>query len=153
MAALGADSPCKYHGDPEKFSFACVGALTFYGGALAFIKKGTGGVQPTPAASYNFAGIVCQKTVTTAAAQEVPIFTDGYFLVPTGAAITAADEGDLAIMNLDGTLSDNPADLVSNLDATGVVTDVAVGRIMRVTTEGMWLKLVHNICVTNVGWV
>jgi predicted RecA/RadA family phage recombinase len=153
MAVLAADINVNYRGNPTKFDFLCTAADIYYAGALVFIIKGTGKVQPLAAANYNFAGICCKQVTTTAAGQAVECFIDGIFEVPLGANIAAADEGDILLMDASGTLSDNPADLVANLDVTGVVTDVCVARLLQAKTATMWIQLEHRICVTNVGWV
>lgn len=152
MAALAADAIFRWQGNPTKFVFSGNVADIHYAGALLFIDTG-GGVQAVPAAGDMFAGIVTKQQTVVNAGDPVEAFIDGLFLLPTGTNITAADEGDLAVIDLSGTLSDNPADLVSNLDVTGAATDIAIGRIYRVTTEGMWVKLEPRLCVTNVGWV
>ncbi len=154
MAVLAANIDVSWVGNPNKLTFAATAADTYYCGSLVFIIKGTGKVQPLAAANYNFAGICVEKQTIAAADDPVEVFVDGIFLLPIGSAISAADEGDLLIMDASGTLSDNPADLVSNLDATGVATDVVVGRVLRVPDAAhMWVQLDHRICVTNVGWV
>lgn len=153
MGALSAPSAVKWIEPIQKFNFLAAETATFYAGGLCFIKKGTGGVVHIPVANYNFAGVVTKTVSATSGVTYVEVFTNGMVLLPTGAAITVADEGDLAIMDASGTLSDNPADIVSNLDATGAATDVVIGRIMQAATEGMWIHIGHNICVTNVGWV
>ncbi len=152
MAALAADSPFRFLGSPTKFVFSGNTADIHYAGALLYIDTG-GGVQAVPAAGDMFVGIVTKQQTVVNAGDPVEAFIDGVFLLPTGASITAADEGDLLIMDLSDTTTDNPADLESNLDATGVANDPAVARILRVTTEGMWVKLEPRLCVTNVGWV
>jgi predicted RecA/RadA family phage recombinase len=153
MGVLAADINVAFRGTPVKLDYECVGADIFYAGALCFIKKGTGQVQALAAASYNFAGICCKQVTTTAAGQTIELFVDGIFEVPIGTNISIADEGDLLIMDANGTLSDNCADLVANLDVTGVVTDVAVARLLKCKASTMWIQLDHRICVTNVGWV
>jgi hypothetical protein len=152
MAALAADSPYRYKGSPTKHVFSGNVADIHYGGALLFIDTG-GGVQAVPAAGDYFAGIVTVKQTVVNAGDPVEAFIDGLFFFPLGTNIAAADEGDLAIIDISGTLSDNPTDLVSNLDATGAVGDIVIGRIYQVLADGMWVKLEPRLCVTNVGWV
>ena len=152
MAALAADSIFRFKGSPTKHVFSGNVADIHYAGALLFTDT-AGGVQAVPANGDYFAGIVCYQQTVVSAGDPVEAFIDGLFLLPAGTNIAAADEGDLAIIDISGTLSNNPADIVSNLDATGAVGDIAIGRIVQVTSEGMWVKLEPKLCVTNVGWV
>jgi len=152
MAALATDVNFRTYGACNKFTFSGNVADIHYAGALLFTDTG-GGVQAVPAAGDYFAGIVSKQQTVVTAGDPVEAYVDGIFLLPTGTNIAAADEGDLAVIDISGTLSDNPADLVSNLDVTGAANDIVIGRILRVTTEGMWVKLEPKLCVTNVGWV
>ena len=153
MAVLSSDVNFRYVGNPTKFTFYGNVADTHYAGAIVYIDT-AGGVQAVPAAGDMFGGISTKQQIVVNAGDPVECFIDGLFLLPVGSGITAADEGDLLIYDLSGaTASDNWADMVSNLDATGAVNDIVIGRIYRVTTEGMWVKLEPRLCVTNVGWV
>jgi len=152
MAALAVDSKFLFKGSPTKHVFSGNVADIHYGGALLFTDTG-GGVQAVPAAGDTFAGIVCYQQTVVTAGDPVEAYVDGLFLLPLGTNIAAADEGDLAIIDISGTLSDNPTDIVANLDVTGAANDICVGRIIQVTSEGMWVKIEPRLCVTNVGWV
>jgi len=151
MAALAADSVFRFKGSPTKHVFSGNVADIHYAGALLFIDTG-GGVQAVPAAGDTFAGIVCYQQTVVTAGDPVEAYIDGLFLLPLGTAITAADEGDLAIIDISGTLSDNPADIVSNIDSTGAANDIAIGRIYQVTTEGMWVKLEPKLYTGVLGY-
>jgi len=151
MAVLGADSPFRFLGSPTKFVFSAnVAGDVHYAGALLFIDT-AGGAQAVPATGDMFVGIVTKQQTPAAIGDPIEAFIDGVFLLPTGASITAADEGDILCLDLsDALYSDNPADLESNLDITSAAGDIKIGRIIRVTTEGMWVKLEPGLCV-NFG--
>jgi len=139
MAALAADSAYRFKGSPTKHVFSGNAADIHYGGALLFIDT-AGGVQAVPASGDMFAGIVTVKQTVVAVGDPVEAFIEGFFFLPLGTNIAAADEGDLAIIDISGTLSDNPA-------------DICIGRIYQGLSDGMWVKLEPKLCVTNVGWV
>src|SRR6188768_590226 len=117
MGVLTADVLLTYKGHPQKFSHSANGADEFYEGALLFGDTG-GGCQVVPAAGDFFLGIVAYHQTVTAAGQEVEYFSDGLVLFPPCGGVTAADEGDVLIMDIGTTQSDNPADCVDATAAT-----------------------------------
>jgi len=153
MAVLAADVNFRTYGACNKFTFSGNVADIHYAGAIVYTDT-AGGVQAVPAAGDYFCGISTKNQTVVTAGDPVEAYIDGIFLLPVGANIAAADEGDLLIYDISGaTASDNWADMVSNLDVTGAANDIVIGRILRVTTEGMWIKLEPKLCITNVGWV
>jgi len=155
MAALTADVDIPHLGTPTKLSVKCVGADTFFKGALVFADGTNGKAQAVPAATDSFLGICAENTVTTAADELVPIYLDGVWaLAFTGVA--EVDVGQTVVVDMTGTLSDNETDLVSAADATIVAGDILVGKCVGInetdTTRG-WVMLHTPSGVANVlGW-
>ena len=144
MAALTKDSIFRYLGNPVKMSFSSNQAATapFYAGSLVYIDT-AGGVQSVPAVADIFIGI-SPKQQAVAIGAEVEVLVDGIFLLPLGGSITAANEGDVLIHDVSATQSDNPTDTAAYAATTVAVggsSDQIIGDILRVTTEGMWVKL------------
>jgi len=140
MAVLAADANAETVGTPTKISLSANGADVFYRGAVVFIDTG-GGAQVVPAAGDRVAGLCCQQQTTTAAGDEVEVYSEGLFWLPVGTNITAADEGELLILDIGTTQSDNPGDFVSAGDTTLAANDAAVGVIKRVTSTQMLVEL------------
>lgn len=136
MAALAADVNCHAVGKTRNVQLSCNAADTFYRGAIAFTDTG-GGVQVTWAAGDRPIGVVPYQQTTTAASQEVEVITEGLVWLPVGTNVAAADEGDLLLLDADGTTTDNPADLVAAGDITIAAGDMVVGRIVRATSTEM----------------
>lgn len=150
MAALTADVEIPHGANARFMSLKCVGADTFYKGAIVVYDASTGYIQaPTGSAADEFAGIVAEQTVTTAQGDEVLVMTEGEALIPYGTTALQADEGDLLFRDISAN-TDNPEDLLS---ATYAATaDVAIGRIIRFesATEGGWVRL-HDKSSTATG--
>ena len=109
----------------------------FYPGAILFSAKieassPTGKINalPTSGILERFAGICSKLQTTTAADQLVEYYVGGVWLFPAIAAVSSADIGSWLICDKDGTLSDNPADLVSSNDVTKTTGDAVIGRIV-----------------------
>ncbi len=152
MAVLAKDLHIPHVGNPTKVPIRVAGADEFYAGALVFAAA-AGGAVALAAASLPFLGIVTRHFTTTAAGDLIECFVDGVFKFPTISTITGADEGDALIMDASGTLSDNPADCVSAVDATIVVTDVLIGQILTVVSDGFFVQLKKGTGVYNAnGW-
>ena len=143
MAALAADINVSSVGQPLKLPFSANAADIFYQGAVIWTDT-AGGVQATIAAGDRVAGISPTQQTVAAAADLVELYVSGYFWTPLGAAITAADEGELLIMTAAGP-TDNIADAVSAGDTkvAEILTDndAAIGRIKRVTATQMLIEL------------
>ena len=156
MAVLSADVHIPNLGTPTKLTVnAIAGGDTFYKGALVFADATLGLAQVLPAASDKFLG-VCAKQVVAAAGDPVEIYVDGIWAFAIS-GLAATDVGDAVIMDADGTLSDNEADLVGATGATVAVTDILIGKCLGITTEETtrgWTMLHHGGGVANVlGWL
>lgn len=155
MAALAADVNCSVLGTPIYASFSANGADVFYQGAVVFIDTG-GGVQVVPAAGDRCVGICTKQQTITAAAQLVEVMVFGLIWLPVGTNIAAADEGNLCVLDIGSTQSDNPADFVSDLDITAAGDDASLGRILRVTSTQMLVFVTPGttgqLYVATAGW-
>ena len=140
MAALAADAQCAASGKYGSGPYSANGADVFYKGAIAFCDTG-GGLQVVPAAGDRVIGIIPYQQTITAAAQLVEVATSGMFWLPLGTNIAAADEGELLVLDIGSTQSDNPADFVAAADITLAANDAAVGVIKRVTATQMLIEL------------
>lgn len=140
MAALAADVNCRAVGKTTTVQLSANAADTFYRGGIAFIDTG-GGVQATWAAGDRVAGVIPYQQTTTASGENVVVMVEGLVWLPVGSNIGAADEGDILIINANGTTTDNPADTESATDATAVAGDALVGRILRVTSTEMLIHI------------
>ena len=156
MAGLTADVHIPHLGTPTKIALKAIGADTFFGGAMVFADGTSGKLQAVPAATDHFIGICAKQAVITAADQLVEVYIDGvHALAFTGVA--EADVGNVVVVNMDGTLSDNEADLESAADATIVAGDILIGKCIGInrdeTTRG-WVQLHVGSSVANVlGWL
>lgn len=135
MAALAQDANvCQVGGGGVKVVGPAHQADTFYAGALLFaLNIGTTGkvsCVPTSGTAERFLGICSKRQVTTAADQLVEYFVSGIFLFPAIGTIAATDIGSYLTADKSGTISDNPADLVSSLDITAATGDCVIGRIV-----------------------
>jgi hypothetical protein len=156
MAALTGDAAyCSSVGDTTEVGFSANAADTYYKGALVFIDTG-GGVQVVPAAGDMCIGISPSQQVIAAASDEVQVLVRGLVWLPVGSGIAAADEGDMLIMDISATQSDNPADCISAGDATGLAAnDIAIGRILRATSTKMLIHIgdgtgeIYNATIGN----
>lgn len=140
MAALAADVQCSTAGKTTNVQLSCNAADTFYKGAIVFVDTG-GGAQVTWAAGDRPVGICPYKQTTTAASQEVEVIVEGLVWLPLGTNIAAADEGDLLLLDADGTTTDNPGDMVAAGDITIAAGDMVIGRIVRVTSSAMLVNI------------
>ena len=142
--ALTADANFSSIGTPLKAPFSCNAADTFYQGAIVFTDAG-GGVQVTHAATLDrVLGISPKQQVTTAAADIVEVYVKGTFWVPVGSNISAADEGDMLMLDASETSTDDFADTVAMMDTgtyTAAIHDSVVGQILRVTSTQMLIHL------------
>ena len=140
MAVLAADINVSTFGTPTKLSFSANVADTYFKGAVVFIDD-AGGVQVVPAAGDRCAGIASKNQVIATAADEVEVYVDGYFEMPLGTNIAAADEGNFIGLDIGTTQSDNIADFVSLEiaadDVAIAVNDCVLGRIIRVKAASM----------------
>lgn len=161
MAALAADVHIPHKGNIEdwKISLPATGADTFYAGALAFIdvSNNTGQIQVASLAAGDvLAGIVAKQTVTTAAADLVEIYVGGLWALAVG-GVAATDVGAFAVADVDGTLTDNEADLVASVDITIAANDILVGPIIgqnQEETGRWWVRLTPGyIYSATLGWV
>jgi hypothetical protein len=139
MAALAADANASTVGAVRTQGFSCNAADTFYRGSLVYIDT-AGGVQVTFATGDIALGYSPKQQVTTAAAQEVEVVTEGFMWLPVGTNVAAADEGDWLI-NDGPTNTDNPGDLVTAGDITLASGDMICGRILRVTSSQMLIYI------------
>jgi len=144
MAVLAADVNISAVGDTRNTQFSANGADTYFKGAIVYSDTG-GGLQALPAAGDRCVGVIPYKQVVTAASDEVEVIVEGLVWMPLGTNITAADEGDILCCDISGTLSDNPADMVSAIDITIAENDIAVGRILRVTSTRMLIGLTPGL--------
>ena len=145
MAVLAADVNISAVGDTRNTQFSANGADTYFKGAIVYSDTG-GGLQALPAAGDRCVGVIPYKQVVTAAGDEVEVIVEGLIWMPIGTAnISAADEGDILCCDISGTLSDNPGDMVSAIDITIAANDIAVGRILRVTTTQMLIGITPGL--------
>jgi len=156
MAALTADVDIPHLGTPTKITVnAVAGGDTFYKGSLVFADATLGLAQLVPAINDSFIGICAEQTVA-AAGDPVPIYVDGVWaLAFTGVA--AADVGSAIVVNIDGTPSDNEADLASAEDATVVAGDILIGKCVGIntadTTRGWVVLNVPSGSANVLGWL
>ena len=149
MAALTAANLIRYKANPPKFSYKVTTAGTYYAGGLMF-GLAAGQATKVPAASLPFRGITAATTVA-AANTEVECFVGPMLIkIPSIAAIAAADEDSFLGVDVSaGTFTDDTADLISlKYAASGPDgdqdiddTDILIGRIIRVDTDGIWLAI------------
>ena len=144
MAVLAADINISAVGNTRNTQFSANGADTYYKGAVVFIDTG-GGLQALPAAGDRCAGVIPYQQTVTAASDEVEVIVEGLVWMPLGLNITAANEGGILFVNMDGTLSDNVADMPSAIDITIAENDIAIGRILRVTSTRMLIGLTPGL--------
>lgn len=144
MSVLAADINVSTLGTPVKATFSNNTATEiYYRGALVYIDTG-GGVQVVPAAGDRFLGISPMKqSVTTG--EEVEVYVKGLFWMPLCANSSAADEGDLVVLDMGSTQSDNIADCVCATDITAATTDVIIGQILRVKTAAMLIAITPGL--------
>ena len=151
MAALTADVYLTTGANYRQMTLKCVGADTFYKGALVVYDLATGFIQVPQAgdAADEFAGFVVEQTTTTAQGDEVLVQTEGEVLIAYGTTALQADEGDLLFRDLTAD-SDNPEDLLSATYAASA--DLAIGRIIRFesATAGGWVRM-HDKSATATG--
>ena len=159
MAALTGSVDLQHKGnlDKWKLSVKAVGADTFYAGALVYGDATNGKAQAVPVATDYLLGICAKTKVVTAADQMVEIYTGGLWAIPCTVAIVEGDVGDVLIMNIGTTQSDNPADLVTGTAATTGANDPLFGKILAVDATDVtrcWAMLTPGwIYSTTLGWV
>jgi len=161
MAALTAAVDLQHKGNLEKWklSVKCVGADTFYAGALVYGDATNGKCQAVPAAGDVLLGICAKTTTTTAANQLVPIYTGGLWAMACTVAVVEGDVGDVLIMDISAAQTDNPADCVTGAAATLADNDILVGKILAVDANDAtrcWVMLTPGYIydATGVlGWV
>lgn len=163
MAALSADVHIPHKGTPTKISLPATGADTFYAGALVFIdvSNNTGQVQVASLAATDVLAGICAKQVTTTAAGDlVEVYIDGVHALPLS-AVAATDVGSFAVCDINGTWTDNPADVVAAVDITLATNDVLVGPIIGQNTDETdkwWVRLtpgyVYDLALGTggIGW-
>jgi hypothetical protein len=149
MAALAADVNCSTVGHVITAPFSNNVADIYYRGSIVYIDT-AGGAQVVPAAGDMAIGISPKKQdVAAGAIVDVLIF--GLVWLPLGSNIAAADEGDIAMLDISAIQSDNPADLVAQGDITLAANDVSVGRIMRCTSTQMLIFIGPNTGAISIG--
>jgi hypothetical protein len=170
MAALTGSADLQHKGNLDKYklSVKCIGADTFYMGALVYADITNGKAQSVPASGGNWAdtdkliGICAKTTVTTAADQMVEIYTGGLWAIPGAVAVVEGDVGDVLVIDADGgvgAMSDNPADGVTGTAATLADGDILIGKILAVDATDAtrcWVRLQPgwNYEATGVlGWL
>lgn len=145
MAALAADVNGSTVGPVTTLPFSANAADTYFRGSIVFTDA-AGGVQVTYAATLDrVVGVSPSKQVIANIGDEVDVIVHGAIWLPVGSGIAAADEGDLLMVDISATSSDNPADAVSVTDATEALGDMIVGQIMRVTATQMLIFLTPGI--------
>lgn len=138
MAALAADINVSSIGPVVTIQMPAI-ADTFYQGAFVYILDAGGNVSPVPVTTSICLGLSPTQQVVGTAGDLIQVAIQGYFWMPVGTNIAAEDEGNLLMMDVSGTLSDNPADLVSVApgDVAIAATDIIVGRLIRVSSPNM----------------
>ena len=139
MAVLAADKNVSSIGASTITGFAVNVADTYYRGAIVYVDTG-GGSQVVPVAGDRCLGISPKKQVL-ATTDLAEVLVSGVIWLPVGTAVEAEDEGDLLILDISATQSDNPSDLVSAGDTTLGADDVAVGTILKVTATQMLVRI------------
>ena len=158
MAALTADAPMPHKGHLTKIGVKCVGADTFYEGALVYGDATDGKAQATATTTEDdvFLGICARNITTTAANQIVEVYVDGLWAFRPTVAIVEGDVGDVLIIDDSATLSDNPADCVTGAAATTAVHDILIGKIIAIDiteTDRAWVKIKPGYnYVAASGW-
>ena len=129
MAALTGGADLQHKGNLEKWklSVKAVGADTFYRGALVYGDATNGKAQAVPAAGDVLLGVGAKTVVAAAADELVEIYTGGLWGFACTVAVVEGDVGDILIMDIGTTQTDNPADLVTGTAATtAAIVAVAV---------------------------
>ena len=159
MAALTADTDHPHKGslDDCKLAVKAVGADTFFKGAFVFGDATNGKAQVTaPAAGDVFLGICAKQVVAAAADDLVDIYTGGLWALNMATPVEG-DVGDVCIIDITGTPTDNPADAVTGTDATTAVNDLLIGKILAIdieeTTRAWILIQPGMIYSATLGWV
>jgi hypothetical protein len=157
MAVLAADQNISTVGPVTITPHSANAADTYFRGAIVFIDV-DGGVQVTNAtdAADRCLGISPKQQSPTAAGDIVQVITCGNVWLPVGTNIAAADEGDFAVGDDSGTITDNPGDIVAAGDITPEAgLDTCLGKILRVTSTQMLIAispaLTGNLYAAN-GW-
>ena len=159
MAALTADAHIPHKGNLDEFKIAvkAITADTFYAGAFVYGDAANGKAQVSvPAAGDVFLGICAKQVVAAAADDLVEIYTGGLWAL---AFLTPAegDVGDVCVMDISGTPTDNQADAETGADATLAANDILIGKILAIdieeTTRGWVLLQPGYIYSATLGWV
>jgi hypothetical protein len=134
MAVLAADANISLLGGGVKVMGPAHQADIFYAGAiLVALNVGTTGkvsCVPTSGTNERVLGLCSKKQTTTAADQLVEYYIGGVWLFPAIASVAATDIGHFLVIDKSGTVSDNFADLVSQVDITPATGDAVVGRVV-----------------------
>jgi len=169
MAAITASTipDLQHKGNIDKWKIAVksVGAETFYQGALVYADDTNGGAQTTPVLGAAPPDItdsligICAKTVTTTAAgQMVEIYCGGLWGIVCTTTVVEGDVGDVLLMDMGTTTTDNPADLVTGVAATPGDGDILFGKIIAVDsndTTRCWARLTpcsRYDATATLGW-
>ncbi|RLB49615.1 MAG: hypothetical protein DRI90_24370, partial [Deltaproteobacteria bacterium] len=146
MAALtaGVDLPHKGNLDAYKIAVKAIGADTFYKGAIVYADAANGKAQVSvPAAGDVFLGICAETVVATAADDLVEIYTGGLWAL-NFATPAEGDVGDVCVMDIGGSPTDNIEDAETGADATLAADDILIGKILAIDTEETtraWVQL------------
>jgi len=159
MGALTADTdhPHKGNLDEFKISVKAVAGDTFYKGALVYGDATNGKAQVTvPAAGDVFLGICAKQVVATAADDLVDIYTGGLWALNMTTPVEG-DVGDVCIMDVTGSPTDNAADAVTGTDATLAANDILIGKILAIDVEETsraWVQVRPGMIYSaTLGWV
>lgn len=161
MAALTTGADVQHKGNIEKWKLAvkAVGADTFYRGALVYGDAANGKAQAVPAAGDVLLGVCAKTTVATAADQMIEIYAGGLWGFACATTVVEGDVGDVLVMDVGTTTTDNPADLVTGAAATLADDDILFGKILAVDhndSTRSWAMLTPGYIydATGVlGWV
>lgn len=150
MAVLTRDVQIPIKGPFIKHGIPCVGADTFYAGAILYGDDTNGKCQAVPASGDKFVGICAEQVVATAADTIIPVYIWGLMLIPYASA-AQADVGEVCMMDISAAQTDNPADLVVGTVGAG---DIGIGRVVSIEGSAGWVLVDVNlgVYVATAGW-
>jgi hypothetical protein len=153
MAALSADVQIAQQGPVIKHGVKAIGADTFYAGAAVFADATNGKAQVVPEAGDIFIGICAEQKVVSAADEIVNIYVSGLFLIPF-ATPAEANVGEMIMLDISATQSDNFADWIPQSDTTAAANDIGLGRCVSIDSGGDgWVYVQPGILyVATAGW-